>query len=354
MDILDKIISAESSGNLKKANKTNQTSSALGIGQFIDGTWLDMIKRYRHDLAEGKSDAEILELRKDPDLSKEMTARYAAENEARLCRAGVPVTPTSTYLMHFAGPGGGVKLMKADPNTPVESILNDDAIQANPFLRGKTASWVIAWANKKMGNAAPQPAQWGAGAQPVPSLAQTRAVEPAFGATSWPPHPASPNALPSDAARSFVGTPRVGPLPFVDGTVRAQQTLDNSLPAPGATPWDLSDRFGKWSSLGGVFGPLRSVARDGLGQIGGDNDLGARAGRFAATGVDFADPLQRSAASSGISGGTSSLPPVRFPLEALLGPDRNRELDEWAASSRNVSPPGLLGLIQDQMRSNVG
>lgn len=71
MDILDKIISAESSGNLEKANKPNKTSSALGLGQFINGTRLDMVKRYRPKLAEGKSDAEILELRKDADLSKE-------------------------------------------------------------------------------------------------------------------------------------------------------------------------------------------------------------------------------------------------------------------------------------------
>ncbi|SEM30954.1 hypothetical protein [Bradyrhizobium sp. OK095] len=95
MDTLDNIISAESGGNPNKANEPNKTSSALGVGQFINGTWLGMIKRYRHELAEGRSDAEILELRKDPDLSREMTARYAAENEARLRQAGVPVTPTS-------------------------------------------------------------------------------------------------------------------------------------------------------------------------------------------------------------------------------------------------------------------
>lgn len=182
MAILDKIISAESSGNLEKANKPNKTSSALGLGQFINGTWLDMAKRYRPKLAEGKSDAEILELRKDADLSKEMTAKYAAENEARLRRAGVPVTPTSTYLMRFAGPGGGVKLLKADPNTPVELILNDEAIQANPFLRGKIASWVIAWANKKMENAAaskphtaPRRVPWALPANPFLRLRKRKA-----------------------------------------------------------------------------------------------------------------------------------------------------------------------------------
>lgn len=37
--------------------------------------------------------------------------------------------------------------------------------------------------------------------------------------------------------------------------MRAQQVLDNALPAPGAAPWDLADRFGHWSGLGGVLGP---------------------------------------------------------------------------------------------------
>lgn len=340
MDIRDKIISAESSGNPDKANKPNKTSSALGLGQFINGTWLDMIKRYRGDLAKGKSDAEILELRKNAELSKEMTAHYAAENEARLRQAGVPVTPASTYLMHFAGPGGGVKLLKADPDTPVESILDGNAIQANPFLRGKTASWVIAWANRKMENAAasrpnvaPPRAPWDGGAQPVPSLAQMQAVEPAFGATGWPPRSASSNMLSPDDARPFAGAPSTAPIPLADGAARAQQVLDNSLPTPGASPWDAANRFGRWSSLGGVSGPVSSSA-------GG--------------------------------GGAASFPPVRFPLEALLAPDSGRGLAEWASSSRRSAAPlsrqnatnnpdvtapesagGLLGLIQDYMRNNA-
>jgi hypothetical protein len=380
MDILDNIISAESSGNPKKANKT---SSALGLGQFINGTWLDMIKRHKPKLAEGKSDAELLELRKNPDLSKEMTAMYAAENEARLRKAGVPVTPTSIYLMHFAGPGGGVKLMKADPNAPVESILNDDAITANPFLRGKTASWVIAWANKKMAGVAPPPAQWGAGARPVPSLAQTQAVEPEFGATSWPSRPASPNVLSPDDVRRLTRAPSKAPIPFVDGTTRAQQALDNSLPAPGAAPWDLSDRFGNWRGVSGVFGPASSGGSSSLGRTGDGSGPGVSNERSARVSVDPSTPVQRGTASE-ISGGTPSLPPARFPLEALLAPDPSRGLNEWASSPRRRSAPsaaqgaaiglaepmvpvagidpsnldrasagGLLGLIQDYMRYNT-
>lgn len=249
-----------------KPDAKNPRSSALGLGQFVNRTWLEMIKRLKPELARDKSDAEILAMRTNPALSQEMTDAYAAENEARLRRAGVPVTPTSTYLMHFAGPGGGVKLLRADPSTPVESILDDHAIKANPFLQGKTASWVIAWANKKMADAAAsrpkvasRPAPWDGGGQPIPYLAQTKAVEPAFDATSWPSRPASPNVLSPDAARRFAGMPSAAPPPFVDGTILAQQALDNSLPAPGAARWDLADRFGRWSGLGGVLGPANAI-----------------------------------------------------------------------------------------------
>lgn len=255
MDILDKIIAAESSGNLKKANKPNKTSSALGLGQFIDETWLSMIKRYHPELM-NKSRAEILAMRTEPELSREMTAKYAEENEKALRDAHLPVTPGSIYLMHFAGPGGAPALLKAEPNTPVESILSKNAIDANDFLRGKTAGWVIAWANKKMANAqASKPSVWDRGGQPIPSLPQMQAVEPAFGATGWPSRPASPNELSPDGARRFTGAPSAALIPFLDGTTRAQQVLDNSLPAPGAAPWELADRFGHWSGLGGVLGP---------------------------------------------------------------------------------------------------
>ena len=44
--------------------------------------------------------------RTDPQLSREMTAAYANKNHAILSKAGVPVTPGTTYLAHFAGPGG--------------------------------------------------------------------------------------------------------------------------------------------------------------------------------------------------------------------------------------------------------
>ena len=162
MGLIDSIIGVESGGN---PNATNPRSSASGLGQFIDSTWLSTIRAARPDLAQGKSDSELLALKTDPQISREMTQAYADQNQALLTKAGVPVTPGSTYLAHFAGPGGAVKVLQADPTAPIGTILGDAAVKANPFLQGMTAGDLTAWADRKMGGKA-QPS---APANPAPA-----------------------------------------------------------------------------------------------------------------------------------------------------------------------------------------
>lgn len=145
---VDQIINAESGGD---PNATNPRSSATGAGQFINSTWADMMARYRPDLIEGKSRDEVLAMRNDHALSKEMTANYAAENAGVLRKNNLPVTPGTTYLSHFAGPTGAVGLLSADPSTPAGSILGPSVVKANPFLANMTAGDVAAWAHRKMG-----------------------------------------------------------------------------------------------------------------------------------------------------------------------------------------------------------
>lgn len=179
MALVDRIIGAESGGD---PNARNPNSSASGAGQFIDGTWLDTIKAARPDLAAGKSDADLLALKSDPQLSRQMTDAYAAQNQGILSRAGLPVTPGNLYLSHFAGPGGAVGLLNADPSTPAGAILGPGAIKANPFLANMTAGDVANWASRKMGG---QPAPLAMGgppqaAQPAPPAAQPQqAPQPA-------------------------------------------------------------------------------------------------------------------------------------------------------------------------------
>lgn len=154
MSLIDSIIGAESGGD---AHARNSRSTATGAGQFIEGTWLDIISRERPDLVQGKTQEEILALRTDPQLSRQMTEAYAAQNGATLSKAGHAVTPGNTYLAHFAGPQGAVSVLSADPSTPIDRVLTPAAIKANPFLQGMTAGDLRAWADRKMGGAQPAP-----------------------------------------------------------------------------------------------------------------------------------------------------------------------------------------------------
>ncbi|WP_316176148.1 transglycosylase SLT domain-containing protein, partial [Bradyrhizobium sp. SZCCHNRI1073] len=145
MGLIDSIIGVESGGN---PNATNPRSSASGLGQFIDSTWLATIRSARPDLA-GKSDSELLALKTDPQLSREMTEAYANQNQAFLTKNGLPVTPGTTYLAHFAGPEGAMKILQADPNASAASILGRKVAEANPFLAQMSARDLQAWADKK-------------------------------------------------------------------------------------------------------------------------------------------------------------------------------------------------------------
>ena len=143
-----RIISAESGG---RATAKNPLSSAFGAGQFINSTWLSMIKKYRPDLERGRSRKEVLDLRSDPALSAEMVDRYAEENAQVLRRNALPVTAANVYMLHFLGPAQGRTVLKASDGTRLERLLAKSTIRANPFLRGKTVGYLKKWAYRKMG-----------------------------------------------------------------------------------------------------------------------------------------------------------------------------------------------------------
>lgn len=177
MALIDSIIGAESGGN---PNAKNPNSSAGGLGQFIDSTWLAMLKQERPDLVEGRSPQELLALKSDPALSRQMTEAYAAQNGQILSKAGFEASPGNTYLAHFAGPQGAVKVLSADPGAPIEAILGPQAVAANPFLKGMTAADLQGWAAKKMGGAVQQPAPKPATASPASPLNPAPQPAPIF------------------------------------------------------------------------------------------------------------------------------------------------------------------------------
>lgn len=147
-----KIIGVESGGNARAAN---QRSSASGLGQFTDATWLATVHKHRPDLAGQYSDADLLKLKTDPELARDMTIAHTKDNAEGLALSGVEATEGNLYLAHFAGIEGARRVLGADPNTPIVDILGADVVQANPFLQGKNAGWLIGWAAKQMGGAVP-------------------------------------------------------------------------------------------------------------------------------------------------------------------------------------------------------
>ncbi|RJE87907.1 peptidoglycan DD-metalloendopeptidase family protein [Paracoccus onubensis] len=145
--LIGQIIQVESAGN---ARAKNPRSSAAGLGQFIDSTWLRMMRNYRPDLVASLSPRELLDLRFDPGMSREMVRRLAQENEAFLRARGHSITAGRLYLAHFLGPAGADLALRADPSLPVGSVMGAGVVSANPFLRGYSLGDLRNWAERKM------------------------------------------------------------------------------------------------------------------------------------------------------------------------------------------------------------
>jgi hypothetical protein len=125
-------------------------SSATGLFQFIDSTWLQMVQQHgaQHGLgqyaqqitndasgrpvvADPATRATILNLRKDPAISAVLAAEYAKSNKDEVERAiGRPARSADLYLAHFLGAGGASELLKAvatNASTPAAELLPDAA-----------------------------------------------------------------------------------------------------------------------------------------------------------------------------------------------------------------------------------
>lgn len=128
---------AESSFNPAAKAKT---SSATGLFQFIESTWMNMVKNHGDkyglgDLAE-KIDSrgrvsdretrkEILELRKDPEIASYMAAELASENRDYLERhVGGEIGSTEMYFAHFMGAGGAAAFLREMNHNPMATAAD--------------------------------------------------------------------------------------------------------------------------------------------------------------------------------------------------------------------------------------
>mgnify|MGYP001009948978 CR=1 FL=1 len=117
-----------------------KTSSATGLFQFIDSTWLQAVKSYGDQFGLGDLAAkvstdgrvadtvtrqQILKLREDPNVAAGITAAMTKDNADYLANSlGGKVGETDLYLAHFLGLNGANKFLKAKIDNPFQAAAD--------------------------------------------------------------------------------------------------------------------------------------------------------------------------------------------------------------------------------------
>ncbi|BAQ49512.1 phage tail length tape measure family protein [Methylobacterium aquaticum] len=152
-DFISAMINVESRGN---ASVKNPNSSATGLGQFIEATWLRLFPKVFPERAAGMGRDEILSRRTDREDSIALIQALAAENRRALERADLPTNNRNQYLAWFLGSPTAVKALRADPDTPISSVASADAIASNrKVLEGRSVGQVLDWADRTINKNAP-------------------------------------------------------------------------------------------------------------------------------------------------------------------------------------------------------
>lgn len=133
-----------------------RTSSATGLFQFIEKTWLQVVYDFgaRHGLAkeaqsiawtaegltasDAAEKARILELRREPYVSAVLAAEMLKRDRSRIAhRIGRDLTHGETYLVHFLGPDGAQRFMEKvvdRPETVAAELLPGPARANKPIF----------------------------------------------------------------------------------------------------------------------------------------------------------------------------------------------------------------------------
>ena len=113
------------------------TSSATGLYQFIEQSWLAVVKKHgaehglgwaadaigsaggRMTVSDGATRSAILALRNNPEVASLMAAEHASDNaDALQATLGRPANGTDLYMAHFLGLGGAKQFLGAMQSAP--------------------------------------------------------------------------------------------------------------------------------------------------------------------------------------------------------------------------------------------
>src|SRR4051812_36534538 len=127
-----------------RADAHASTSSASGLYQFVEQSWLAVVKKHgaehglgwaadsigqtsggRYTVGDSGTRSAILALRNDPGAASMMAAEHASDNKDALeGTLGRAATGTDLYMAHFLGLGGAKKFLSAMQSNPQASAAS--------------------------------------------------------------------------------------------------------------------------------------------------------------------------------------------------------------------------------------
>ncbi|MDD5586102.1 MAG: transglycosylase SLT domain-containing protein [Alphaproteobacteria bacterium] len=233
-----------------------KTSSATGLFQFVEQTWLRMVKTYGEKYGLGdaanritigsdgvarvndpQAKQAILALRKDPRAASCMAAEFTNENKETLeCKTGVKAGSTELYLAHFLGAGGAaefINAMRANPNGKAAGVL-PEAASANQSVfydksgQPRTLAQVYDRFAQKFGNA------------PVACAKTSRvASSSALAASASGDEAFAGRVTAADVGRSFAMASLTSPLAM--SSFRRDATMSSPFAAMMLAQMDMGD-----------------------------------------------------------------------------------------------------------------
>lgn len=131
-----------------------RTSSAGGLFQFIESTWINTVDRHGQALGVGSGSAssrsQIMDMRFDPRAASLMAGALANDNKAALVGVlGRQPDSTELYMAHFLGAGGAGKFLRQLQSNPEISAA---AILPGPAAANRTIFYEPSGAARSVGD----------------------------------------------------------------------------------------------------------------------------------------------------------------------------------------------------------
>jgi hypothetical protein len=125
----------------------NPYSTASGLYQFTKATWTSLGGDWGPDPTRAFGG-----LTPSPAEQTAMAQRLTAGNASLLDRAGQAINSATLYAAHIFGAGSAVRVLGADPATPLANLVGASTVAKNPALGSTVASFLDYLARKVGGN----------------------------------------------------------------------------------------------------------------------------------------------------------------------------------------------------------